>query len=385
MRKKMKKITITKIKVLVFLFFIGISGVMSLKQLMDYYVYDENPSSEWAPQMGDKLEADYSSVFWGKMQYVNLNGLCRSLLNQQEMNGITKLNNGWLASVVSDNNTDIVIQNAQNVGKLNHYLEENNIQLLYVIAPDTVSKYDNQLPKGVQDYTNEKLDVFVEELEAEEVNYIDLREEMYADGIDQYEFFYKTDHHWNVRGGLYAATKIIESAEKMLMIDIDDSITDINNYQIENYSKWHLGSRGQRVGRYFAGIDDFEIMYPKFPTEILRKSDGEIDDFKDVFISYDALHNKNYASRYTYDKTYQNSIENEFVNKNASGQSKLLFLTDSMGRVVIPYISLAFSDVDVIVYETITQSMMEEKKPDMMIIMLHPTNVFESDYFEFDI
>lgn len=385
MKKKVEKITITKIKVLVFLFFIGISGVMSLKQLMDYYVYDENPSSEWAPQMGDELEADYSSVFWGKMQYVNLNGLCRSLLNQQEMNGITKLNNGWLASVVSDNNIDIVIQNAQKVGELNHYLEENNIQLLYVIAPDTVSKYDNQLPKGVQDYTNEKLDVFVEELEAEEVNYIDLREEMYADGIDQYEFFYKTDHHWNVRGGLYAASKIIESAEKMLRIDIDDGITDINNYHVENYSQWHLGSRGQRVGRYFAGIDDFEIMYPKFMTEIVRTSDDTEGSFQEIFISYDALHNKNYASRYTYDKTYRYSIESDFLNKDASGKKNVIVLSDSMGRVVTPYLSLGFTEVDALGYETITQQLIEEKQPDFMIILLHPMNVFKSDYFEFDI
>ena len=385
MKERLKRNISSKIIVVVFLLWIGFFSVMSLKGLIDYYVYDENPSSEWTPQMGDKLEADYSSVFYGKMQYVNLNGFFRKLLNQHEMNGITKLNNGWLASVVSDNNMDIVIQNAQNVGKLNQYLEENDIQLLYVIAPDTVSKYDDQLPKGVQDYTNEKLDVFMEELKAEDVNYIDLREEMYVDGINQYEFFYKTDHHWNVRGGMYAASKIIESAERMLDVTIDDRITDISNYHIENYPQWHLGSRGQRVGRYFAGIDDFEIMIPKFSTEIERISDGEIGEFKDIFLCYDALHNKNYASRYTYDKTYQYSIENEFVNKNASGQCKLLFLTDSMGRVVTPYISLAFSDVDVIVYETITQGVLEEKNPNMMIIMLHPTNVFESDYFEFDI
>ena len=384
MKKKFKKITFSKITVTLFVLYIGFVGTMNLKGLIDYYIYDKNPSSEWTPQMGDKIEADYSSVFLGKMQYINLNGLCRKLLHQHEMNGITKLNNGWLASIDNNNSTDVVIQNAQKVGELNQYLNRNNIELLYVVAPDTVYKYDKQLPKGVYDYTNEKLDIFVERFKKENINYIDLRECIYEDKINQYDLFYKTDHHWNAQGGLYASTKITEALEKMLNEEISDDITDINNYQIENYPQWHLGSRGQRVGRYFAGIDDFEIIYPKFNTEIERITDGIKGNFQDIFISRDALQNKDYASRYTYDKTY-NCLEEGYMNTNAPCEKRMLILSDSMGRVVVPYLSLAFEEVDSIVYEKVTKTLLEEKKPDVMIILLHPTNVFTEDYFKFDL
>ena len=384
MKKRLEKITANKVIVFLFVLCIGFTCVMSLKGLMDYYVYDENPSSEWTPQVGDKMEADYSSVFWGKMEYVNLNGLCRKILNQHEMNGITKLNNGWLASIDTNSDTDIVIQNAQKVGMLNQCLSEHNVELLYVVVPDTVSKYDMQLPKGVYDYSNKKLDVFIEQLEKENVKYLDIRECMYEEGINQYDYFYKTDHHWNVRGGMYAATQIIERAENLFAVDVDDSILDVHNYITESYPKWHLGSRGQRVGRYFAGIDDFEIIYPDFETSIERKSDGKRGSFKDIFICYDALYNKKYTSRYTYDKTY-NSIEDGYINMNAPLNKRMLILSDSMGRVVVPYLSLAFTDVDSIVYETITERLIEEERPDIMVILLHPMSVFQEDFFNFEL
>ena len=380
MMNKFKNITVSKITIFLFVLCIELIGVMNLKGLVDYYVYEKSPVSEWKPEMGDKLEADYSSVFWGKMQYVNLNGFCRKILHQREMNGVIKLNNGYLAEVDTDSNTDIVIHNAQNVGELSQWLEQNDIELLYVVTPDTISKYDMQLPEGIHDYTNQKLDRFVEQLEEENVQYIDLRECIYEDGISQYDYFYKTDHHWNVRGGMYAAEKITEAVGELLEVVHDDTVWDDSNYQIDRYFEWHLGSRGQRVGRYFVGIDDFEIMYPKFETKINRKSDDMTGSFRDIFISYDALDNKNYASRYTYDRTYD-CLTNRYINENALCNKKACILSDSMGRVVIPYLSLVFSEVDSI--EEMTKGDIEKSMPDIVVILLHPMNVKQADYFDF--
>ena len=386
MKKMLEKLTGDKLIIVIFLIYLGVSGIISALFLMRKYVYNENFESEYTSDMGDKLEADYNSVFLGKQHYINLNGLCGRLFGETEINGVTKLRNGYLTVIDSDSNTDIVIENANSVIELSDYLNGKGIELIYVIAPSTVSKYDSQLPAGITDYTNYKLDVFAENLKrSENINLIDLREEMFNDGIDQYKLFYKTDHHWNVRGGLYAAQKIVERIEDICGEKLDKEMLNIENYNIEEYKKWHLGSRGQRVGRFFAGIDDFEIMYPKFYTEIERKSDKATGTFKDVFICYDALKNKDYASRYTYDTTYKYSIENSFINSNAPSSKRLLVLTDSMGRVVNPYLALEFNELDGIVYETVNQKLIDEIKSDVMIILLHPGNVFERDYFEFDV
>ena len=41
------------------------------------------------------------------------------------------------------------------------YLEEQNIPMLFASAPYTVSKFDSQLPEGVEDYGNDNLDRFI--------------------------------------------------------------------------------------------------------------------------------------------------------------------------------------------------------------------------------
>lgn len=232
------------------------------------------------------------------------------------------------------------------------------------------------------DYTNEKLDIFVEQLQKEHVNYIDLRESMHEDGINQYDLFYRTDHHWNVRGGMYAASKIIKSASNIFDEDIDYGVTDLNNYESEIYPQWHLGSRGQRVGRYFTGIDDFEIMIPKFETKIQRNTDGAVGTFKEIFINEDALQNKDYESRYTYDKTFD-SMGYEYVNNYAPSDRKIQILSDSLGRVVVPYLSLAFEDISSVGYEQVIEKV-EKEQSDMLIMLIHPMNVFKNEYFEFN-
>ena len=282
-----------------FLIIIMLLGFFNLKNLMDYYVNDAAPTTEWIPDMGDKFETDYASVFEGKNNLVNINGLIRRVFHQNEMNGVTKLNNGWLASIDSNPDLSEVEDNAKQVNDLNIRLRKRGIPLLYVVTPDTVSKYDDELPEGITDYTNLKLDTFIGELV--DVDYLDMREIFHNAGINQYSMFYKTDHHWNVDGGMYAASCILQYAQKKLDMNVDDRICNKEYYNVETYLKWHLGSKGQRVGKYYAGIDDFSIMYPKFDTLFTRVSEGERGDFKDVFISYDALKNKKSTSRYTYD------------------------------------------------------------------------------------
>lgn len=363
-----------------FLIIIMLLGFFNLKNLMDYYVNDAAPTTEWIPDMGDKFETDYASVFEGKNNLVNINGLIRRVFHQNEMNGVTKLNNGWLASIDSNPDLSEVEDNAKQVNDLNIRLRKRGIPLLYVVTPDTVSKYDDELPEGITDYTNLKLDTFIGELV--DVDYLDMREEFHNAGINQYSMFYKTDHHWNVDGGMYAASCILQYAQKKLDMNVDDRICNKEYYNVETYPKWHLGSKGQRVGKYYAGIDDFSIMYPQFDTSFTRVSDDERGDFKDVFISYDALKNKKSTSRYTYDFTYKYSIEREFHNELNKNGKRLVVISDSMGRVVTPYLALAFENMYCTAYESINDEFLEEHKPDMVVIILHPNNIKQMGYLD---
>ena len=377
MKKKNRNIRILSA---FFLFIICFIGVVNLHRIMKHYINAEAATTEWKDEMQDRLEIDYASVFWGKSIFVDLNGWISKCIGQRQMNGVTKLENGYLTILDEEDDINTVRKNAEIINQFASHLEELGISFLCVITPDTINKYDNSLPKGISDCTNEKLDVFVDTLDG--VDYIDLREKMYEDGIDQYEMFYRTDHHWNVHGGIYAASQILGYVEENLGMQVDSKICDESYYRLETYENWHLGSRGQRVGRFFAGVDDFEMLLPRFDTDLTRMDDMMTGDFEKVFIDKAVLQNKNHHSRYTYDFAYKYTIENSFHNNLVDNEKRILVVTDSMGRVVTPYLGLAFEDMYCTVYEEITDELLKRVQPDIVTVIFYSGNIKDETHIE---
>ena len=88
--------------------------------------------------------------------------------------------------------------------------DENDTQLLYIQAPQKISKFDPELPAGVQDYGNEIADSFLQGIDGK-IPYIDLREKIYDAGINQYDLFFKTDHHWTPEGAFWCWGKVAQT------------------------------------------------------------------------------------------------------------------------------------------------------------------------------
>ena len=153
---------------------------------------------------------------------------------------------------------------------------------------------------------------------------------------------YKTDHHWTTRAGFYAYCKLEDYLTQIFQCDVDSRIGDINNYNIEVYEKWHLGSNGQRTGIYFAGIDDFELIVPKFETTIQREK--TIGTMQELVYNRKPLQNKEYTSRYTYDYVLDAALGN-YRNLDCKNDLKILIVTDSYGKAVNPFLIMGFSEV----------------------------------------
>lgn len=385
-----------KVFILLFMAYLGVSSFFSIKNLLSCYIHQERLNSEQGVSVtGDALEQGLAAEFYQKIKYVELNGEVRKILGQKQMNGVVKLNNGYL-TIVSDNN-DLdselyknIADNVNCISELKEYLALDNTKLLCVVAPGTVCKYDKQLPVGIEDYTDYQLDYYIDLLSENDIEFVDLREEMKNDGIDHYSLYYRTDHHWNIWGGLYASQKLIDKANQMLGDNVDtESLFERGKYKVEKYEKWHLGSRGQRTGRFFAQPDDFEIMYPEFETNIKRCSDGLTGEFKDVFINTKALNSTDYTMRYTYDTTYWNNITDTFENENATSNKNIFLFTDSMGRVVTPNLSLAYKNVKVsdmdFIDDDVKKRNLEEFAPDLFVILLYPENLSQEGYLDFGI
>ncbi len=195
---------------------------------------------------------------------------------------------------------------------------------------------------------------------------------MKVQNIDQYTMMYKTDHHWTTRAGFYAYCKLEDYLTQVFQCDVDSRIGDINNYDIEVYEKWHLGSNGQRTGIYFAGIDDFELIVPKFETTIQREK--TIGTMQELVYNRKPLQNKEYTSRYTYDYVLDAALGN-YRNLDCKNDLKILIVTDSYGKAVNPFLIMGFSEVRFLYNresEQLTKDYIDSYCPDIVILMYYP-------------
>lgn len=382
---KSKKIS-SVVFAIVFIVNIVVIGILSFINLVNFYVNDVVDYNEWSADLGNKFETDVATAFLGKFQFVNLNGAVRNLLGQHEMNGIVKLENGYLLSTFTKSSEEFLQSCADNVVLLNDYLSDRGAALVYASPPYTVGKYDTQLPIGVEDYGNDNIDRFMEILNAAGVDTIDFRETMRDDGIDHYKMMYKTDHHWNTEAGFYAYGILEDYIVSKTECVVDERIADISNYTVTTYKNWHLGSRGQRTGIFFSGIDDFDLILPNFESTIQNRT-GTVGTMEELIIDKEPLKNKEYTSRYTYDWVLGRSLGN-YSNLDCKNDIRILIVTDSFGKAVNPYLMMGFGEINYI-YDRDASNLcpeyIEAYNPDVVILLYYPDCLQENgkDAFNF--
>lgn len=360
-------------------------GIGSGYKAMKFWIDDEVIDNEWSLDLGSKGEIEYISNFWGKNKFLNLNGFMRNLTGQREMNGIVRLNNGYLFTPFDRVSDEELEQRAASLANLNRFLQTTDTELLVAITPDTTSKYDPQVPMGTEEYVNDNLDRLIPMLEGQGVNVMDFREVIHEDGIDQYTMMYKTDHHWTTKAGFYAYGKIADWIEEKTGVEVDGKIRSIENYSITTYDNWHLGSRGQRTGSLFAGIDDFDLILPEFET--LLTNGEQTGTFEELFINREPFEERDTTSRYTYELALRQSC-GDYSNLLAANDLRVLVVGDSFSEAVCPYINISYKEVRYMYcqqLERFTEWYIEDYDPDVVICLYYPENIFDGNGVAFNI
>ncbi len=363
-----------KIMAVSFLVILFCIGFISDYKVMNFYINDVIDYNEWKATVNSKFETDYISNFWEKYQYVNLNGLIRAVLGQQEMNGVVKLDNGYLTTLYSPVEKETVDKWAEQTLEFKDNLEKKGIEYLYVTVPHTIDKYNTQLPRGVEDYGNIFLDDMDRAMSDRGIKTLDLRECLHDEGLETYDIFYKTDHHWKTEGGFWAYTKLMEYLESACGFEVDGKIKNLENYSVTTYEDWHLGSRGQRTGIFYAGIDDFNLILPEFDTYIEIYGSDAGGTMEEMMIDKSALQNREYTSRYTYDSVMGGSSAASWHNPDASVDKNVVIVGDSMIKSVAPYLALTFRNVFFVgdnAVEVLNEEYVETYQPDLVISMYY--------------
>lgn len=334
-----------------------------------------------------KVDDDYINMldfkktfFKNKATYINLNGFMANAMGQVEMNKRVKLKNGHLTSIQGKEKTK---EAEKQIALLCDKQKEKDKDFLFVLAPKQTPKYEDILPIGFIDYSNHNGDKLLKSLTENDIPFVDLREEMIKDGIDHSEAFFKTDHHWKPETGFWAYTRIIDYLIKNHIIDnVDSKFTDKHQYDIDVYKDWFLGSSGKRTGKYYAGVDDFAIIKPKFDTFMKFEIDGSkvknIGKFEEV--TYDYKRNKkDYFSSNPYG-AYGHGDRGfiRYENNFAPINKRVLLIGDSFANSVYPFLSLVIkpcNQLDMRHYKGDFAVHYEEYNPDIIIVLISTNGV----------
>lgn len=369
--------------VTIFLALLSIISFISLGNLIMAYKTGEAINNQTTGD--DSLESDLSANIFAKDFFLNLNGGMRLLLGQREMNGVVRLENGYLSELNTVVDSNVLKRNSEHLAGFKADLQERGIPLLYVLTPYKIPLDGEGIPCYMKDCTNESLDAYVKELQAVGIQPLDLRTAFNRTEANPYSLFFRTDHHWNIRGGFVAYKEMVPQIASLLnCYEVGEHILSEDEFREETYSGVHLGSYGQRTGAVFAGgADDFSLWKPLFSTRILDINSGREGTFEEIMLNMEYLSTGHDSSRYTYDRVFPLG---HYKSQNIDHGKKILFVCDSMGRAVLPFLTLTFGEiyyVDAYNLQTMTEEVIDSYQPDLVLIMHYPTVAFDTQNFDF--
>lgn len=352
---------------------IGIAVVTDVG-IIRYRTTGKPDLSYWTDMGGDDFENQYTACMPGKLGFLDLNGGIARLLGNRRLNRIVRMDNGDLTEPAVHFDETLLRQEADRIAELQNTLSAQGIPFLYLVAAEKTDPEDPEIPVGYQDYTNANMDVFVDELARQKVNFLDLRKVLHESGKDYYSCFYHTDHHWTTETGFFVYTRIMEWLGTHCGISYDPGVTDISNYEIHTYPDVFLGSRGKRVGTLYGGVDDFDVIVPEFSSRLTDLETGEQGDFGTLLVHEDYVQNHpDYLKSDIYDLTLQSASHT--LNEDADNNADVIFVSDSYGFSVQPYLSLALHRLDVAgAYESQSLHTMVDAVQPQAVVLLHCTS-----------
>ncbi len=355
--------------------------------------------------ISDKLEIVFSKTetvindsIPGRLSLIDWNGLAQRLLQKRmipepnDNNTVYKMNNGQLTYTYPDIGVRIA---HKNFTVLNKYLKSVGTEFLYIQAPYKVNYEKNTLPYGLEDYPNKNADKLLEGLLKLNIDYIDFREVLSKNFLDYSSHFYNTDHHWTTETAFFAYQYLLDYMEKNYGFQYSKQTYNEANYNQVTLKQSFIGSLANRVGKWYAGIDDFTFIYPKFKTELTyMKYDAKGSlylvrngTFEESVFYPERMENPDTPLAYRDNcylggNPYLGRIINHKVHKG-----KVLFVQDSYGKPIASFMALNFHEVDIIDLRYFTANYLmdfikEETIPyDYVIILYNPSALKRSTYY----
>ena len=295
---------------------------------------------------------------------------------------VVKAASGSLFDPYQEANAAEITEKADEIQRIRMLAEVNGAKFLYCPAPG--KGVFEAAPANIANYDRIYYKKIREELTARDIATLDFLEAFSTQGIEGKELFFRTDHHWKPAIGLAACQAICSELRDRYGFDVQEDLICIENYDVNTYKDWFLGSYGKKAGRLFTweGAEDFDVIAPRFRTDFTETVSGREEartgSFSDTMIYQEKLeknpyHINNYAA-YSGGDFHLQVIQNNLQPERA----KILVIRDSFACVVTPFLALQAGELHVVDArneEFVTgeavnlETYIKETKPDYVLVL----------------
>ncbi len=326
-------------------------------------------------------------------QWINLNGMFQKGMGKTAdlEKDWYRLENGMLMYSLRKDTPEDLNKYANNVAELSQYVEKQGKNFLYVELPYKVQDAD-EYPAGVPEYGNQNADKILKVLSSKSVHRMDVRDIMKNENMKATDSFFRTDQHWKPATALWAAGEISKKLSQMDSKWKDHpEYRNLNNYRKEHYSDLFLGAIGKKIGSAYAGMDDFDMLIPKFDNQFRycmpkeKKTVERTGNFKTAFIVPENLEKDPFRVN-TYAAYCGGDHPRECViNEKVKNNRHILLVRDSFSCALMPYLSLYTKNVttlDLRHYKTesLYDYIRNHPEIDTVIVAYNPSAITEIQY-----
>ena len=302
---------------------------------------------------------------------------------------VVKLTDGTITFINAEPKD--VTGNGRAVVRLAQALEEREVPLLYVQAPQKLQENDDRLPTGVTDYGNDYADQILGVLAENDVATLDLRKTLADTGRDWSSFFFRTDHHWTPEAAFTAHQTLAQVLESDYGFTIPEENTDPTAFTRTNLSDFFLGSQGKRVGSLYAGVDDIEIWKPNFDTDFTYSIpiyDMErTGPFEESLLFPERIEEKDFFNGNPYTLYAGGDYPMARIyNELSPDRPRIMLLRDSYACVLTPFLALDCGElitIDLRYFHDDLLTYVDWLKPDLVIVMYTAGSAALDELFNF--
>ena len=268
------------------------------------------------------------------------------------------------------------------IRQLGDAADETGAQKLYVVIPQKACRREEPFAaRGVYD-GSEDIDAYRKDVfSALGYPVLDLHEAMHDERLDHMQLYYRTDHHWTFRAGLWAAGEIA----KTLSLDNADLYTE-DQYDIESHPRYFLGSEGKRVGTLYSGVDDLDIPIPRFDTaydlEIAERDIRKTGSFADTMLFREEM-----KLDYFHAAPYRVLLKGDHAlvtirNRNLPDGKRVVMIKDSFADCMAPYLAASCRELVLLDMRYFKQSVADylRDEPADVLLIAQSARTANSDF-----